>query len=535
MFDKILYTNEWITLVEEDEVVYIKVQQKGYDINEFQNLLKNFPRIKLTQFTNLRAAINNSIPKFIAIGEYKPLVEIEVSKDRLEARATLNISEEEFPKVNPSKIVNLIIKQARQLGINFGLDVMLIMESMVPIKPFIIAFGQQPVTGDDAVVSLYEIEDIKPEVYEDGKVNHYELNLINKVAKNDWVGQRKEPTEGLPGRTVFGEVIPALRGKQEKLVYDRKTIQEVQDKEKKVTTLRAKKTGAVVYENGLLSICNFLEVNGKVSFETGNVDFDGYVEIKKVVEDNFSVTAENDIQIMGDMGLGAVDTIESRNGSIYIRGGIAGKNKARIVCDGDLYTKFAADCTIECNGTVHIGFYSLNCNIKAKEVILESTRSKIIGGTIDADIRVYAGEIGSKAENHTYINLTGFNRQEMKEEYDNIGTTLEMLRQTVQLQKQKIAIYRSKDFNELSPEEKETLEKLETDFEQVQKSLHMYQKKKKDYTSYLHSKGEGEVKAMRAMYPNVHIKIKNDTIHNANMQNIGISYYMKNREIVSDI
>lgn len=535
MFDNLIFSNDFFTLVEEEKTVYIKVLNKGYNLNEFQELNKLYPRIKITQFVNLRAAIMNGMEKFIAIGDYRDVVELTVSKDRFTAFATINLTESQYECLNMNEIVDIIVSEAGKLGIQTGLDVPMILDNMKVIEPFEIAIGIEPIQGKDAKIRLYEIEEAKPEIFQDGKVNHYELNLINKVVEGEWVGERIEPTEGMPGRTVFDEIIPAVPGKQERLIFDRKTIRTRYDENKGITTLLAKRVGAVVYENGVLTVCNYLEITGKVSFETGNIDFDGYVDIKDTVEDNFSVIADNDIQVMGSLGVGAVDSIESREGSIYVRGGIAGQNKAVITCDGDLYTKFASDCTIICKGTVHIGYYAFNCNIQAKEVILDGINSRIVGGKIEADVRVYAGEIGSKSETHTNIVINGFNRQAMRDEYDTLGVTIEKLRDMAQLLKQKIAIYQNTDPSELENDEIKSFEQMESDYLRCQKSLKIYAQKKKNYVAYLHAKGEGEIKANRLMYPNVHLKLKKNTIHNGEMKRIGVSYYIKGDEVKSDI
>lgn len=535
MFDHVLYTNEYFVLVEEEKTVYIKVAKKGYNLADFQELNKRLPRVKLTQFVNLRSAIINGLEKFIAIGDFKEVVEVSVSKDRFTAYAVVNLTEDEFLSIDTNRIIDIIVKKAAESGVTYGLDVLQLLDHMKVGELFVIAKGVEPIKGEDAVIKLYEIEEAKPEVFQDGKVNHYELNLINKVLEGDWLGERIEPTEGIPGRTVYGEIVPAVRGKQEKLIYDRKTISAHLDEEKGVTILRAKRVGAVVYESGVLSVCNYLEVKGKVSFETGNIDFDGFVDVKEGVEDNFSVVADNDIQVMGQLGVGAVNSIESREGSIYVRGGIAGQGKATVICDGDLYTKFASDCTIVCKGTVHIGYYAMNCNIQAKEVLLESMNSRIIGGSIEADIRVCAGEIGSRAETLTTIKIKGFNRQAMREEYDTLDQTLEKLRQMSQLLKQKIAIYHSTESQLMESKDIEALEQLESEYLRCQKSLKIYGQRKKNYVSYLHTKGDGEVSAFRCMYPNVRIQMQDDLVHTKDTKTVGIKYYLKEEKILSDI
>jgi len=527
LFNDVLFSNENVEIILEEDQVYIKVLQKKYELVAFQEILKNFPRIKITQFIALKSAITNAIDQLVNIGEYKPTIELSVSNDHLKAYAIINLSREQFINYDKKELMELIVIACRDQNIIFGIDLQEIMSTMVPLDKFVIAKGSLPLTGEDAIIKLYEIDELKPQVFDDGKVNHYELNLINRVDRGDWVGERIEPTQGIPGKSVYGDLVPALQGKQQKLVYDRKTVMENLNEDETKTILTAKKVGAVVYENGILAICNFLEIDGKVSFETGNIDFDGYVEVKHSVEDNFSVRADNNIQIMGKIGLGGIDTIESREGSIYIRGGIAGKNKAKIICDGDLYTKFAADCTIECNGSVNIGYYAMNTNIKAKEVILESLNSKIIGGNIEATIRVVSGEIGSRADIPTNITVLGFDRVAYKEEYDGINANIENIKAQIVYLNQKLSIYSP---TELDAKQRQILSDLEEAYENLNKKLKMLYEKKKKYISYLHCKGDGEIKVNKCLHTNVTLEISKHLHVVSKASNLPQSFYVINNE-----
>jgi hypothetical protein len=527
LFNDIIYTSENVEIILEEDQVYIKVLQKKYDLTAFQEILKSFPRIKITQFIALKAAITNAIEQLVNIGEYKPIIELSSSNDQLKAYATINLTPEQFVVYDKKELLELIVIACRDQGIIFGIDLQEVMSSMIPLDKFTIAKGMLPLPGDDAIIKLYEIDELKPQVFDDGKVNHYELNLINKVERGDWVGERIEPTLGIPGKSVFGNAVPALPGKQHKLVYDKKTIDEDLNEDETKTILTAKRVGAVVYENGILAICNYLEIDGKVSFETGNIDFDGHVEVKNSVEDNFSVKANNNIQIMGKIGLGGIDTIESREGSIYIRGGIAGKNKAKIICDGDLYTKFAADCTIECNGSVNIGYYAMNTNIKAKEVILESLNSKIIGGNIEATVRVVSGEIGSRADVPTHITVLGFNRVAYKEEYDGINTQIDTVKEQIVYLNQKLSIYSP---NNLDAKQRHILSELEEAYDSLNKKLKTLYEKKKKYISYLHCKGDGEVKINKTVYTNVTIEIAKHLHVVSKVVSVPQSFYVINNQ-----
>lgn len=529
MFSHVVYSNEFLELIEEEDQYYVRVFDKGYNMKDFNEIMAKYPRISLTHFAALGSAISLASGKIIKIGVKKPLIEVSVSKDRLKGYVVVNMTIEEFELTDKAELVEKIMEAISQSKIVYGIDVHDIVNTIAPLTKIQIAEGVLPVRGDDAQITLYKVEDVKPQMVEDDTVNHYELNLINKVDKGAWLGERIEPKQGIPGKTVWGEVIPAQVGKQVELDYDKKTVTQKYVEVDGKTYLHAKRTGAVIYQNGVIGVCNFLEIDGSVSFKTGNIDFDGMVEIKKTIEDNFVVRADHDIQVMGDMGVGSVDTIESRDGSIYIRGGIAGKNKAKIKCNGDLYTKFASECTIECDGTVNIGSYAINCDIKAKEVILESYKSRIIGGTIQADIKVQAGEIGNRTESYTKIIVNGFNRNKIKEEYDTIMLTINKVKDKINHLKQKLSIYSAAS---LSSDQKEQFEKLSEEFEYFKKNLKLLYSKQKKYVSYLHAKGEGEIKVTSCLYPNVSISIKSYTTHNSKHVKSPSSFYVINNELI---
>lgn len=530
---KNIFTNEYFCLAQNEGLVYIKVTKAGFNINDFGRIIDAVPRLKLTKIVALKSAIQQTLTTYIEIGIHLEMVEITVSKDQLQAFATLHLTSTEFNDLEKEKLYELILAMAAKENIIFGLDTSFIRERMQPKEAFIIAEGQIPMPGDDAVITLYQLDEKKPTLIENGNVNHYELNLINKVEAGEWMGERFEPTEGQPGRSVYGDVLIAPKGKQEKLIYDKRTIQATLHAEEGKTVLTAKRLGAAVYENGILSVCNYLEIDGRVSFETGNVDFDGYVDVKDIIEDNFSVTADQDIQVLGDLGVGAVKLVESREGDIYIRGGIAGQGKAEIICEGDLYTKFASDCTITCNGTVHVGFYLMNTTIKAKEVILASPNSRIIGGHIEADIRVLASEIGSRAEIFTKISIKGFSRREMLCEFQQLDSTITKLNEMISLLKERISSYLDAD-DVLSIKEQRDLRTLEDDYIKAQKSLKVYSKRRKDYSGYLKAKGEGEVKAAKCMHPNIMIHLDDDMTVNSKKHGAGISYYLSKGMICND-
>lgn len=531
MSENILFTNDFIQIILEEELIFIKVLKKDYPIQALNEILLGFPRVSITNFIALQSALVNCLSSAIKIGELKPRLELLVSHDKQLAQGYIRLTLDEFNESNKKQIVGEIIDLAVDKEISYGIDIKKLIDDLKPMEKFDVAKGLDPIPGEDAFIKMYEIKKTEPLLYQDGKVNHYELNLINKIEKGDWLGERIEPKDGMPGTNIFGEEVEAKSGKQEKLKYDKATVDAIFDADQGVTTLIAKRTGAIVYDQDIIGVSNFIEITGNVSYFTGNIDFDGFVDIKKSVEDNFSVRAVNDIQILGDMGIGGVDFIESTQGNIYIRGGIAGKNKARIICHGDLYTKFAADCTIICEGTVNIGYYAMNCNITAKEVILESTASKIIGGSIEAMVKVEVGELGSKTGVPTRVMINGFDRAKIKEEYDLMGLSIERIKEKIEVLNRSLSRFKGEAIN---VEDQAKYDVIQTEYHIAKNNLTTLYDQRKRYISYLHAKGEGEVKVKRIIYPGTTIRMREEVLHVREVRTIQTSYYLDEREIKQD-
>lgn len=531
MFENKLFSNNQIDIVEERKHIFVDIKVPDLNLGDINAIIEGVPRVKITDFISLKNALDNhKMNQMIKVGELKPLVEVSVSKEGLDATAVINMTDEEFAAADKKVILAEVLKCSSDKGIVYGQDINEVIKSLQPKVPFIIAKGKPPVDGEDAIITMYELEEAAPELYQDGKVNHYELNLINTVGEGAWLGERVEPTQGVDGIAVNGQKVAAKNGRQEQLKYDPKTVRMTYDEEKNMTFLYAKRAGAVVYMKERISVSNYLDIQGDVSFHTGNIDFDGFVDISNTVDDNFTVQADDNIQVLGDMGVGGVELIESRNGDIYIRGGIAGKNKAIIKCSGNLYTKFAADCTIECDGVVNIGYYAMNCHIRAKEVILEADNSQIIGGEVHAFARVLVSEVGSRANVYTKIVVDGFDRDQIKRDYDLLDTTIEKARSKMDKAKEEL-----KQFGiDLSPKEREEQEAVEETYNHYKDMVDDLLNRKKTYVSYLHAKGEGEIVIKRKLYPNVSLNIKDDKFVSVEEQNLPVTFYYEDYEMKQD-
>lgn len=526
MQDKVIYSSEYIAISKRDDGYYIQSFRKGMTLEQFNRIILDHPEIRVTAIMTVRnALINAPRPPELFAGR-KDKISIELSEDELKAYVTLCVDNEELVGSRRADLFKEILRKLKDVGITYGIKNSVILNNMVNNTPVLVAEGNPPINGEDSRVRMFELKDAKPETKEDGNVDHYELNLINRVSTGEWLGEKTEPTEGFTGKTVKGSVILPVPGKDLPLFFDRNTVREVCEDGK--TTLYSVINGAVHYDGDKISVSNHLEIAGNIDFKTGNIDFDGFLTVKGTVADSFSVAASKDIEILGDYGIGGVKDIVSNGGSIFIKGGIAGNNKAVIRSKKNIYTKFVADATIICEGSVHIGFYCLNSNIKAKEVILDSPKGQIIGGTIAAEIKVVASTIGSASEKRTVISVSGFDRKTLKTSLDNIISEVEGMKVELAKAKMELSVYSSA--TGLSREQKLAYERIRDRFFELKDRVKQLEEERKTLTGYLRTHGEGEIAILKKVYPNTALEIKKFT-KEVTRPILNTTFYVQDREM----
>ncbi len=522
----VIYKSEYIQIIKKEDGFYIESFRNGMSIEQFNKILSEHPEIKISSFMAVKNTLLTAPKPPVLFGEIKDRISLEISGDELKAFITLCVMEGELFGDRKVSLIKEIIRLLNQRGVVFGIKNDALLNGLCNNKQILIAEGIPPQNGIDSILKMYELKDPKPEVKEDGNVDHYELNLINKVSDGDWLGERTDPTPGFTGKTVKGHDIPALPGKNYPLMYDKNSVKEIYNSG--ITTLVSLRNGAVYYEGDRICVSNHLEIENNVDFKTGNIDFDGFLTIKGSIEDNFSVIADKDIEILGEYGAGSVKEIISRKGNVFIRGGIAGKSKAVIKSSKNIYTKFVSDATIECDQSVHIGFYCLNSNITAKEVILDSPKGQIIGGNIQAEIKVISSIIGTPGEKKTVISVKGFNRKYMKQNLEELMNSIENLKNNLTKCKQEMSIYTFT--SKLTPEQSIRFDHLKDKFFELKDQLKESEDQKKTLANYLRTHGEGEIVVLKKAYPATVLEIKK-LIQEIDKIVISTSFYYQDGEI----
>jgi uncharacterized protein (DUF342 family) len=431
-----------------------------------------------------------------AESERNERISISISDDELTATIMFNVPEEELGKACREALAREVFRLIAGTGISHGIKKELLSEELENSKVYVIAEGVRPVDGEDSVIRMYELQSAQPEVREDGKVDFYELKLINRVHTGDWLGERIDAKIGEPGISVKGKVLEQKKGKTLPLNYDKNSVKEVSEPGK--TVLYSSFNGAVSFNGGKISVSNHLEIPGDVNFNIGNVKFDGYLTIKGTVNDGFSVEAVKDIEINGESGLGSVKSIVSTMGSVFIKGGILPKGRVQIRAANNVYIKFADNADIVCGGIAHIGYYCMNSTISAKEVILDSSSGRIIGGHVTAEAKVHSPIIGTEAERKTIIEVKCFNRNDMLENLNSIFHNISLLKNDQQKIKQLVSS--SGNIEALDPVQKKEYNNAVERLYTIKEEIKQLEDERKNIAEYLKTHGDGEISSAR-IYP----------------------------------
>lgn len=495
-----IYSSPFIEITRRTDGFYLQSFKKGLNVDEFNKIIGANPEIQINNFTVIKEALVFAPQPSRKFGLSKERVAVDISGDGLKAFMTLNVGQEELD--GPGIIKEIVVK-LNEKGVVYGIKKEALL-NLCSGKPILIAEGMAPENGKDSQNTYYQLKEIKPEVKEDGNVDHYELNLINMIQKGDWLGEKIHSTPGIEGKTVKGTPLKPMPGKNYPLLYDKKTVTEVVEGNKSI--LYSLRTGAVFFQGESVGVSNHLEIKENIGVKTGNLDFDGYLTVKGTVEDNYSVNSTKDIEILGEYGVGSVKEISSSEGSIYIKGGIAGRGKTTIRCKKNLYLKYVADADIICDGSVHVGFYCLNSNITAKEIILDSMKGQIMGGSINAEIRVVSAVMGSPSEKRTLVSVSGFDRNIFKNILDELNDKIEELKSEVAKYKQQLSIFSNMfDVGQLR---REQFDSINEKYGAIKTSLSEAEESRKNMVNYLKAKGEGEISILKKAFPNTMLEIK---------------------------
>ena len=407
----LIIENDEIILSEENGRVFMTIKSDRYNLKKVDELTRNYPRLKISNFMALKKAVENGSHDPFEIGVWLDSMELEISDDKMQALITIYESPkfiQENLETFHKKIQQLLLDNQVIYG-QQPLDLSAIKTG----KSYIIAEGLPPQKGPDAKLTYLQQAEKKPVINEDGKADYFDMNFLVEIKEGTWLGEKIPPQQGTTGKNILGEPIPALMGEDYLLKYDPNTAYEVEEGEK--TILRSKTNGVIGEVNGILTVQKHLVIDGDVGLETGNLKFDGSIQVRGTVMAGYSIVSSGDISIESNEGVHAAELIKSTEGDVFIKGGIFGRGVTKVEAHHNIFVKHANECTLEAKDNIHIGFYSLGATISCDHLILDERKGKIIGGKAIATNSITSAYSGNNSERKTELIVQGIDRKILTE------------------------------------------------------------------------------------------------------------------------
>lgn len=400
---------------------------------------------------------------------------ITIAKDKMSAWLTLT------PAYGGTPVTFEQIRQSlKEKGIVSGLITSAEIEAVLKeghATDYLIAQGMPPVPGQDAQFHslVPEMQERRPQINEHGIADYRNLGSLILVKQGDPLMRRTLPTEGKKGKNILGHILTPKPSQNTPFAADLKGATfDPDDCDLLVSSIIGQ---PLLIPNGVM-VSPTITVP-KVDISTGNLSFDGTINILGDVMEGMKVYALNDIFIGGTVEAAELEA----GGNISIKGGVIGNSDTnsslaasvggKISCKGSVSVRFAKYFNIEAGTNIVIEEYSMNNQLTAMNQILVGKpggkKGLIIGGNTRAMMLVQAASVGSDAGIKTYIQA-GLNPH-TQEQLNTIDREIESNGKNQDDIKKIIAFIENnpeKDKNGLLDKARRTLDKLTTEIAQHQ-------------------------------------------------------------------
>lgn len=271
------------------------------------------------------------------------------------------------------------------------------------LEDVIVAQGTHPIQGKNPFV--YETyKDLTAKVSEaagaDDTGEEIDLRALQQtsiVKEGQQVAEIRYDIPPQQGFDVFGNTLepPAMGGT--KVVVGEGIIEKSKGK------YFAAVDGVPVIDKGNISISKMLFHKGDVNLSTGNILFDGPVEIEGSIDSGAIVDVKGDLTVKGTIRAAHVRA----GGDIQVGSGIVTGTNGSVTAKGSLKAAFIENSKVLCGGSITVKKAILNSDIIAGRFIevMDKKEGVIAGGSISTREYVNSGIVGFKNGSITKMNI----------------------------------------------------------------------------------------------------------------------------------
>jgi uncharacterized protein (DUF342 family) len=278
-------------------------------------------------------------------------------------------------------------------GVVFGIDEKAVLQACKATMPtkIEVAFQKPPVDGVDAEfkVLIETVATRVPQVNEQGLIDFRELGEIPFVQPGTPLMRRIPATQGVPGRNVRGHPVTATPGIDTPFADNLKGVRYSPNDP---NVLEAEIKGQPVQvEHGML-VEDLLALDS-VDMDSGNVSFDGSIQIKGDVMANMKVKVTGNIVIGGTVEGAELEA----GGDIQVGRGIIAH--AKVKAEGAVSARFVENSEVSAGTVISIDDMALQSELQALNQVIvglkAQKRGRIVGGNTRSMMLVRAPQIGA--------------------------------------------------------------------------------------------------------------------------------------------
>ena len=377
---------------------------------------------------------------------------ITIDPMRLYAKLRLYPNSSEGRRLSVSDIMMLL----EQHGIKHGIvkkNVEIMHKARLYCTDILVARATPPVHGKDAVITYhFDIDKTsKPTVGENGQVDFHKLDMIEPVTEGQLLATLEPADLGTAGTDVMGAEIKP-RKVAVKVLKHGKHIRLSEDG----LEMYSEVSGNVTCVDDTVFVSDCYEVPADVGPSTGDIEYDGSVNVKGNVLTGYTVNATGDIYVAGAVE-GA--TLIS-GGKIVLNRGIQGKGKGVMEAEGDVISNFIESSSVTSGGKI-ITDAIMHSNVTAKDSIeVNGKRGLIAGGSVRStkkiETKVAGSSMGTQTEMEVGLDPKVLDRYHfIEKQMETLSDEKESIDQTIELLKK-----RYKAAGSLEPEKLQMLKEI---------------------------------------------------------------------------
>lgn len=262
----------------------------------------------------------------------------------------------------------------------------------------LVAQGKPARNGKDAEIEYLFNTDlrVRPTMNEDGSVDYFNLNVINHCHAGDVLARIIPEDEGEYGMNIMGTRIKPRDVKKAVLKFSNH-VELSEDK----MSISSMVDGHVMLVEDKVFVSNIYEVEN-VDISTGNIEFNGSVQVNGNVASNYTVRASGNVIIDG--------VVEGAHiiagGNIIIARGMNGMSKGVLEAGGNIVAKFIESATVSADkGYVNAGSILHSEVTAGDEVVVDGKKGFLTGGHVRAANKICVKTLGAAMGAHTVVEV----------------------------------------------------------------------------------------------------------------------------------